>query len=484
MPCPSPTIKRTAASVCCSGIVLMVALLYLRKPAVRFQALFSVVLALIFALLVGRMAMRAQSTVAPGTTRPGADSPGMNGMDMRGHQNMDHGTSGSEAFFMEESSGTSVQPAAWPMPMVMNGVGSWNLMWMGQAFLVDTQQTGPLGFDKLYSSNWGMLGATHRLGGGGIMLRTMLSLEPATITERRYPLLFQTGETAFGNPITNAQHPHDFFMEISAQYAHSAGEHATAALYYGIVGDPALGPVAFPHRASAMEIPQATLGHHWQDSTHIASNVLTGVLAFRLVRFEASGFYGSEPGENRWTIYFGPMNSYSGRITFTPTPRWTAQVSAGRLTRPESLEPGDVVRTTASVEYVVPRPHGNWWATSLVWGRNWKTANRYGSNAVLAETLIPIGEKNFISGRYEWSQRDELFADNPALEDQIATSTGARWFDVNAYTIGYTRDLGTFHGAQTGLGANVSLYGIPASIQSYYGDHPLGVNVYLRVRLR
>ena len=441
-------------------------------------------LALIFALLVGATEMRAQSTVAPESPRPSNDHTGMNGMDTQTHQSMDHEISPSETFFMNESSGTAVQPTAWPMPMVMNGVGSWNLMWMGQAFLVDTQQTGPLGYDKLYSANWGMLGAMHRLGGGSVMLRTMLSLEPATVTERRYPLLFQTGETAFGNPITNAQHPHNFFMEISAQYSHSVGEHATGALYYGIVGDPALGPVAYPHRASAMEIPQATLGHHWQDSTHIATNVLTGVLAFRFVRFEASGFYGSEPGENRWTIDFGPMNSYSGRITFTPTPRWTAQVSAGRLVRPEALEPGDVVRTTASVEYVVPRPHGNWWATSLVWGSNWKTANQYGSNAVLAETLIPVGEKNFISGRYEWSQRDELFANNPGLEDQIATSTGARWFDVNAYTMGYTRDLGIFHGAQTGVGANLSLYGIPASLRSYYGNHPLGVNAYLRVRLR
>jgi hypothetical protein len=394
------------------------------------------------------------------------------------------GMSSADEFFMGESSGTAIQPSAWPMPMVMTSAGAWNLMWMGQAFLVDTQQTGPHGDDKLYSTNWGMLGATHRLAGGDVMLRAMVSLEPATITGRRYPLLFQTGETAFGEPITNAQHPHNFVMELSAQYAHNIGERSVAALYYGIVGDPALGPVAYPHRASAMEIPQATLGHHWQDSTHIASNVLTGVLAFSKVRFEASGFYGSEPGENRWTIYFGPMNSYSGRITFTPAPRWTAQVSAGHLTNPEAHDPGDEVRTTASVEYVVPRADGNWWATSLIWGRNWKTTPKYGSNAVLAEMLIPIGKKNFLSGRYEWSQRDELFADNLKLDEQLFEQTGARWFDVSSYTVGYTRDLFTIHGAETGLGANVSLYGIPNSIKPFYGDHPLGVNVYLRVRLR
>jgi hypothetical protein len=417
------------------------------------------------------------SATSQSSEQPGAgeiDTPGRVGMAM----------SSAESYFMDESSGTGVQPSAWPMPMVMTGVGDWSLMWMAQAFVVDTQQTGPYGYDKFYSTNWGMLGAAHRLGGGAVMLRTMLSLEPATVTERRYPLLFQTGETAFGEPITNAQHPHNFVMELSAQYAHSVGERATAGIYYGLVGDPALGPVAYPHRASALEIPQATLGHHWEDSTHIASNVLTGVLAFSKVRFEASGFYGSEPLENRWTIYVGPMNSYSGRVTFTPTPRWTAQVSAGRLTHPEALEEGDVVRTTASVEYVVPRPGGTWWATSLIWGRNWKTAAQYGSNAVLAESVIPIRKKNFITGRYEWSQRDELFADNPVLENQLLQETGMKWFNVNAYTIGYTRDLFTWHGAETGLGANVSLYGIPEAIKPYYGDHPVGVNVYLRVRLR
>jgi hypothetical protein len=153
----------------------------------------------------------------------------------------------------------------------------WRLMWMGQAFIVDTQQSGPRGGDKLYSVNWGMLGAVHKLGRGSFMLRSMLSLEPATVTDRRYPLLFQTGETAYGTPLVDAQHPHDFVMELSVQYAHPLGEKEIWNVYYALVGDPALGPVAFPHRASALEIPQATIGHHWQDSTHIANNVLTGV---------------------------------------------------------------------------------------------------------------------------------------------------------------------------------------------------------------
>ena len=45
------------------------------------------------------------------------------------------------------------------------------------------------------------------------------------------------------------------------------------------------------------------------------------------------------------------MDSYSARVSVFPSKNWTAQVSAGRLTKPEALEPGDVVRTTASIQY-------------------------------------------------------------------------------------------------------------------------------------
>ena len=405
-------------------------------------------------------------------------------MSANSMQQMGHGINGAQEFLMRESSGTGFQPSAWSMPMLMTNAGEWRLMWMGQAFLVETQQTGPLGADKFYSTNWGMLSAVHRLGSGEIMLRSMLSLEPATVTGEYYPLLFQTGETAYGKPIVNGQHPHDLLMELSVQYAHSLGEHAVWDAYYAVVGDPALGPVAYPHRASAMEIPQSTLGHHWEDSTHIVYNVATAGVSYKGVRLEASGFHGAEPDENRWNIDYGPMNSYSGRLTVAPSPRWLAQVSAGHLVNSEALEPGVIVRTTASLEYVVPRPHGNAWATTLLWGRNGKQAVHYGTNAVLAETDIPFKEKNFISGRYEWSQRDELFANNPTLAQQLFLQTGSHWFDVNAYTMGYTRDLGVFHNVETGLGANVSLYALPEAIKPYYGNHPLGVNIYLRLRLK
>ena len=97
----------------------------------------------------------------------------------------------AEMFLMNLSSGTAVNPAAWPMPMLMKPIGSWNTSYMAQAFLNDTQQSGPRGGDKFYSTNWFMANASHAAGkNGAFQFQLMLSLEPATITDRRYRLLF------------------------------------------------------------------------------------------------------------------------------------------------------------------------------------------------------------------------------------------------------------------------------------------------------
>ncbi len=409
-----------------------------------------------------------------GMNMPGMNMPGMNGgMDL----------SDPGMYLMAIASGTAMNPASGSTPMLNPRLRSWNLMIMGQAFVVDTQQSGPRGGDKFYSSNWLMAAAEHKAGAGSFMFETMLSLDPATITGRRYPLLFQTGETAFGKPLMDAQHPHDFLMSIGMHYARPIGEHAMLQMYYAPVGDPALGPVAFPHRASAAELPQATLGHHWQDSSHIADNVATVALKYKWLRLEASGFYGTEPNENRWNIDWGPMNSWSARASVFPSKNWMAQVSAGRLARPERQAPGDVVRSTASVHYSRPVSGGDAWSSSLIWGRNHDTFTRRDLNSYTAETLYPFGRRNFLTGRIEMVDKDELFASTPDIEQRLERTAGST-FRIEAYTAGYTRDIGWFRNIEAGIGANATVYGVPGAIRQYYGSHPAGVNVYLRFRLR
>ncbi len=386
-------------------------------------------------------------------------------------------------FLMNNMSGTAVNPAAWPMPMLMKSFDGWNTMYMAQAFLVDTQQSGPRGADKLYSPNWFMADAEHRAGeNGAFQVQLMLSLEPATITDRRYPLLFQTGETAFGKPIIDGQHPHDFIMGLGFEYALALGENTTLELYFAPVGDPALGPIAYPHRASAMELPQATISHHWQDSTHIANDVVTAGIAYKKFRLEASGFYGTEPDEFRWDIDSGPINSWSTRLWYFPSENWAAQFSVGHLAHPELLERGDQTRTTASVEYSKPMPGGSW-SSSLIWGRDHNTYTRRNLNSYGVESVLPVHRKNFITGRMELVDKDELFAGQPDVEEFLDTFYGST-FRIGAYTIGYTRDIDIFRHVETGVGANLETYSLPGAIKPYYGDHPIGGNVFLRFRLK
>jgi hypothetical protein len=374
-------------------------------------------------------------------------------------------------FLMDNSSGTALNPKAWEMPMVARNRAGWNGMFMASAFLADIQQSGPRGGDKLFSPNWFMASASHRAGHkASFDVVIMLSLEPATVTDRRYPLLFQTGETAFGHALTDAQHPHNFVMSAGVHYARDIGAGLTLQLYAAPVGDPALGPVAYPHRASAMEIPQATLSHHLQDSTHISDDTVTAGIASRLFRIEASGFHGAEPGENRWTIQQGAIDSWSGRLWWTPSKRWVAQVSGGRIHHPEALEAGDQVRLTASAAY-----ERNGWSSTLIWGRTHNTESRANRNGWLAETLIPAGARNRISGRMELVDKDELFDDTTAL--------AGRSFRIFSATAGYTREIAELGAVRIGIGANVSLSAIPDELKPSYGDHPKGATLFLRFRL-
>jgi len=390
---------------------------------------------------------------------------------------------GAAMSLMNFASGTAVNPASAFPPMIMEHYGKWNAMLMGTAFLVDTQQSGPRGGDKLFSSNWFMGSIEHRAGKkGAFEAELMLSLEPAAVTARRYPELLQTGETAFGVPLEDAQHPHNFIMSLGFHYHYQLTPETQLQLYFAPVGDPALGPVAFPHRASAMELPQAPLSHHWQDSTHIADEVATVGVLHKKTKVEASGFHGAEPGENRWTIATGAMDSWAARLWFFPARDWAMQISGGRLAHPEALEPGDQIRTTASVHYSRPM-QGAAWSSSLIWGRNHNTITHRDLNSYLAESVLPIRSVNFVTGRFELVDKDELFAADSRLEEQLDAAAGST-FRVGAFTVGYTRDIRIWDRVETGIGANFTFYAVPAPIQPFYGAHPIGGNLLIRLRLQ
>ena len=88
-----------------------------------------------------------------------------------------------------------------------------------------------------------------------------------------------------------------------------------------------------------------------------------------------------------------------------------------------------------------------------------------------------------MTGRVELVDKDELFAEEPDIEQNLDVFYGST-FRIGAYTLGYTRDVDLFTHVETGVGANFTSYSLPDAIKPYYGDRPVGVNIYVRVRLR
>src|SRR5215831_1583835 len=192
---------------------------------------------------------------------------------------------------------------------------------------------------------------------GRLTFTGMLSLEPATVGKAGYRELFQAGEALDGRPLVDRQHPHDLVMQLAAVWRIPVNATTGFTIAGGPVGEPALGPVAFMHRASASENPTAPLGHHTFDSTHVAFGVVTAAVDHGRWLAEGSLFNGREPDDNRWDFDFGRLDSFSGRLGFRPTPQWELQLSSGRLADPEQLEPGTIVRTTASVAWTAQSRH-------------------------------------------------------------------------------------------------------------------------------
>ncbi len=379
-------------------------------------------------------------------------------------------------------SGTSWQPSSAPMYMQHWNKNDWLLMFHYNVFVDVNHQGGPRGVTKFESANWFMPMAYHKLGPGTIQLRGMFSAEPFTFPRGGSPLLFQTGETYKGRPLIDRQHPHDLFMELSAQYTLPLGERSTWFAYFGYPGEPALGPVAFMHRASASENPSATLSHHLQDSTHISFGLLTTGLTYRWFKLEGSIFNGREPDENRYNFDAHKWNSRSARVWFMPNKNWALQISHGFLRSPEAQEPNaDIRRTTASLQYNRKINRGNW-AAALVWGRNHvsEPGEIKNLNGYTAESTVQFLDKNYLYTRLELVDKDDLLrASDRAL---LGITQRHPSFRIGAYTFGGARDIWNNDKVSMAIGGDVTFYSTPSILDRIYGNNPVSWKLFVRLR--
>jgi hypothetical protein len=379
------------------------------------------------------------------------------------------------------TSGTSAEPNSTPTPMLMTSIHDWMLMFHANVFVLDAQQSArSRGGNKFFSTNWFMGMAEHKAGPGWFTIRSMLSLEPATISDRRYPLLFQQGETAYGAPIADGQHPHDFVMELGALYDLKLSDKSLLSFYAAPVGDPALGPTAYPHRASAAENPLAALGHHQEDSTHIANDVVTVGLTYGITRIEVSGFHGREPDEFRWDIDQGKIDSWSMRLTLQPGRNWSGQYSYGRIKSPEGLFPTEnQERMTASLLYDRPLGNGNW-ASTAVWGRTRSLQDNSIFNSYLFESTARFRTRHYVWTRIEDVERsNEVILGENLPPSNIPEKAIGR---VQAYTVGYDIDIDVVPRLASAIGAQFTTYGVPETLKTIYGSHPFTAAMFVRLR--
>jgi hypothetical protein len=403
--------------------------------------------------------------------------------DMTAHHHMDSMEPSAMAMHPlgfghgRHGSGTSWLPDANVARHLMTQAGSWTLMAHGVVFAGGIGMNGPRGDEKFVGPNMIMTMAEH--GGATTLWRlsAMFSADAATVGGAGYPLLFQTGETWNGEALHDHQHPHNIFSELSVSATRAVGAGTALSLYAAPVGEPALGPPAYPHRPVGWNDPLAPIGHHWQDATHIAYGVATVGVERRTWRIEGSTFNGREPGEDRAEIRAPEFDSFSGRLSVNPVASWSFQASHGYLHRPEEAHPDhDAWRTTASAVWVQPATNGRSLDMALVWGRN--RVDRVNMDSWLIEG--------------EWSHENALtpfarfeYVEKSAEELVLPSSFDPeRIHPLRQATLGAVVGLPLKGSLGWGVGAQGVLTLTPRDLRPVYGENPGGWAVFLRIRPR
>ncbi|HPI06062.1 MAG TPA: hypothetical protein PLM41_06755 [Saprospiraceae bacterium] len=380
-------------------------------------------------------------------------------------------------------SGTSWHPANSPMYMHMWHAGKWHYMLHYGLFLRYSDQNaglkaGERGGEAFDAPNWVMLMANRPVGEKGLLtLRGMFSADALTVGGEGYPLLFQTGETWKGKALIDHQHPHDVFSELSVGYTQAFNKHTDVFLYFGMPGEPSVGPPAFMHRPSALSMPSAPLSHHWQDATHITFGVTTLGLRYKTVKLETSIFTGREPGEKRYDFDTPKFDSYSARVSVNPTRAVALQASYGWLNSPEALHPEeDIERLSASALFNISLNKTSVLSSTVAWGLNRyhsaENADVSKGNALLLEADFQSKKYNLF-GRMEWVQKN-------GAELGLGENTGKN-HDIGAFTAGAGCYLWKNKVFWTNLGVTGTAYATSDLLKPYYGSAPYSFEIFLRI---
>lgn len=372
------------------------------------------------------------------------------------------------------------------MCMPSAGSGAAQTIALGQlnAFGVFSDVPGPRGIEQFAAPNMFMLDVGRALGSRQFLnLDLMGTTELWTYPRRGYPELLQIGEErSDGSPYIDAQHPHSSpIMGLTLSDAVSLGSSNTLKLFFAPRGESTDGPVAYMHRDSARDAPDAPLGHHvGQDVGHISSTVLGAQLTLGEVTVEASAFNGDEPEPDRVDLPLGPINSEALRITYAFQPDHRLIASIAHVEQQDPTYPGTTSATRLSTSlYDRFSVEGGSLDHSFVIGRIARYPDSTSEVSFLDEATWQRGPSD-VWGRIEVLQR---LASELAIPGAVSSVSAAdrRW--VSALTLGYTHWTALTRGLQFGVGGSLALDVIPSDWANGYGSRtPLTARLIVQLR--
>jgi hypothetical protein len=378
-----------------------------------------------------------------------------------------------------EGSGTSWVPDTTPHGGIHGRIGEWSTMWHALLNGVYDTQRGPRGDSKAFVSGMVMGMAQRSAGDATLAVRAMVAPD-AFMGAAGYPLLLQSGESADGRThLIDRQHPHDLFMELAAMASYRISNTSSVFLYAGLPGEPALGPPAFMHRTSGVDMPEAPITHHWLDSTHITWGVVTAGLVLDRFKFEASAFRGRESDQRRFDIEAPKLDSFSARVTWNPIKELSMQASWGRLHSPEALLPNvNEDRITASATFTLPLAADSVWSATAAWGRKIRSPGNT-LNGYMLETALTLKSVTMFL-RAERVQNDEL-RERGLVE--TGTEAVASPDTVSKVSVGGIYDFYRTKNVRLGVGGLVSWYAMPSDLAAEYGQ-PTSYMAFVRLKVQ
>lgn len=390
-------------------------------------------------------------------------------------------------------SGTSWMPDSTPMRAIHVSAGAWQAMLMGSGFGQFDRQNTQQGDTQLGVVDWEMLMAMRRVAGGALRLTAMTSVEALVLGKRGYPLLVQSGSYENTGRVPNRQHPHDLVGELSASYDRSITSSVAASVYAAAVGEPAIGPVSYRHRASSALNPMAPLGHHSQDATHVSNGVATLGVYSKTLKLEGSAFNARMTDNYRFNIdYVGArLDSYSGRATFM-RPNITLSAWAGYIYAHDRLEdPIGMQRYGLSLLASSEARDGQRRSSALVYGYDVhhhgsrhhnhgdSTAKTYNVvTSLLWESSLPLTRTWATHLRLEQVDKS---ADDLGFQGGDLT----QMFEIRPLTVGLTYSLPSRGDLSLSLGAQATMTLLPKDLEATYRTrYPMGFVAYVNVRPR